>query len=326
LRKIGAVIDELSCGRSTPRPTTSPSGPTIGRQRTRRGTISSKADMEAGSVAGNRRGHWHAAAVLVLTAGMLAPQPAHAQRAEGSFQRTVTVSGSPDVEVVSGSGSIEVRQGTAGRVEIAGRINANDSWGWRRSQLSAEERVKRLEGTPPVEQRGKTVRIGHIEQEELRDGVSISYVVTVPRGTTLRTTTGSGSQEIDVDGSVEAHSGSGSLRIRRAGGLRASTGSGSVTAESIDAATHVTTGSGSIRVTKRCRAGHGKNGERRDRDHPDRPRRRCGVVEFRHGARARRARRRRRLDVQRQSSHRRRDGRGLAAVGFLRTGHGRFTA
>jgi hypothetical protein len=224
-------------------------GPTIGHKRTRRGTISSKADMEAGSVAGNRRGHWHAAAVLVLTAGMLAPQPAHAQRAEGSFQRTVTVSGSPDVEVVSGSGSIEVRQGTAGRVEIAGRINANDSWGWRRSQLSAEERVKRLEGTPPVEQRGKTVRIGHIEQEELRDGVSISYVVTVPPGTTLRTTTGSGSQEIDVDGSVEAHSGSGSLRIRRAGGLRASTGSGSVTAESIDAATHVTTGSGSIRVT-----------------------------------------------------------------------------
>ena len=187
--------------------------------------------------------------MLVLTAGMLAPQSAHAQRAEGSFQRTLTVSGSADVDVVSGSGSIEVRQGAAGRVEVRGRINANDSWGWQRSRLSAEERVRRIEANPPVEQKGNAVRIGHIAEEELRDAVSISYVVTVPPGATLRTNTGSGSQEIDVDGSVEAHSGSGSLRIRRAGGLRASTGSGGVTAESIAGAFHASTGSGSIRVT-----------------------------------------------------------------------------
>jgi Toastrack DUF4097 len=200
-------------------------------------------------VARNTRIRRNAAAVVVLTAGVLAAQPAHAQRAEGSFQRTVTVSGSADVDVVSGSGSIEVRQGAAGRVEISGRIRANDGWGWRRSQLTAEERVRRLEANPPVEQRGNTVRIGYIAQEELRDAVSVSYVVTVPPGATLRTNTGSGSQEIDVDGSVDAHSGSGSLRIRRAGALRAATGSGGVTADTITAAFHATTGSGSIRVT-----------------------------------------------------------------------------
>lgn len=199
-------------------------------------------------MAANIGSRWNVAAVVVLTAGVLAPQSAHAQRAEGSFQRTLTMTGSADVDVVSGSGSIEVREGTAGRVEISGRINANDGWG-RRSQLSAEERVRRLEATPPVEQRGNVVRIGHITQEELRDAVSISYVVTVPPGAMLRTKTGSGSQDIDVDGTVEAHSGSGSLRIRRAGALRASTGSGGVTAESIAAAFHATTGSGSIRVT-----------------------------------------------------------------------------
>ena len=93
----------------------------------------------------------HAAALVALTVGALAPQAAYAQRAEGSFQRTVTVSGSTDVDVVSGSGSIEVRQGAAGRVEISGRITANDSWGWRRSQLSAEERVRRLEANPPAQ-------------------------------------------------------------------------------------------------------------------------------------------------------------------------------
>ena len=192
----------------------------------------------------------HAAAVVVLTVGALAPQSAHAQRAEGSFQRTVTVSGSADVDVVSGAGSIEVRQGAAGRVEISGRIKANDGWGWRRSRLSADERVRRLEAQPPVEQRGNTVRIGYIAEPDLRDAVSVSYVVTVPPGVTLRTNTGSGSQEIDVDGSVEVHSGSGSLRIIRAGGLRASTGSGGVTAETVTAALYATTGSGSIRVTR----------------------------------------------------------------------------
>jgi Toastrack DUF4097 len=205
--------------------------------------------MESGSVAGNIRIRRNSAAVLMLTVGVLAPQAAHAQRAEGSFQRTVTVTGSADVDVVSGSGSIEVRQGAAGRVDISGRIRANDNWGWRRTQLSAEERVRRLEANPPVEQRGNTVRIGYIAQDELREGVSVSYVVTVPPGATLRTNTGSGSQEIDVDGNVDAHSGSGSLRIRRAGGLRASTGSGGVTADTITAAFHATTGSGSIRVT-----------------------------------------------------------------------------
>ena len=198
---------------------------------------------------GNIRNRWSAAAVVVLTAGALAPQPAHAQRVDGSFQRSVTVGGSADVDVVSGSGSIEVRQGAAGRVEVSGRIKANDGWGWQRSQLSAEERVRRLEANPPVEQKGNTVRIGYIADKELRDAVSVSYVVTVPPGTTLRTNTGSGSQEIDVDDSVDAHSGSGSLRIRRAGALRASTGSGGVTAETITAALHATTGSGSIRVT-----------------------------------------------------------------------------
>jgi hypothetical protein len=204
--------------------------------------------MEAGTVADNMRIRWNAAAVVALAAGILATQAAHAQRAEGAFQRTVTISGPADVDVVSGAGSIEVRQGAAGRVEVSGRIRANDGWGWQRTQLSAEERVRRLEANPPVEQRGHTVRIGYIAETALRDGVSVSYVVTVPPGATLRTNTGSGSQEVDVDGSVEAHSGSGSLRIRRAGGLRVSTGSGGITAGTIVAELHATTGSGSIHV------------------------------------------------------------------------------
>ena len=192
----------------------------------------------------------NAAAVVALTVGIAAPRAVHAQRAEGAFQKTLTVSGPADVDVVTGSGSIEIRQGAAGRVDVSARIRANDGWGWRRTQLSPEERVRRIEANPPVQQEGTKVRIGYITQEELRDSVSVSYVVTVPPGATLRTNSGSGSQDVDVDGSIDAHSGSGSLKIRRAGAVRASTGSGSVTAETITTAFQATTGSGSIQVAR----------------------------------------------------------------------------
>jgi hypothetical protein len=184
--------------------------------------------------------------LAVMAVVALAPATARAQRVEGGFQRTLTVSGQADIDIVTGSGQIDVRQGGAGRVEITARIRADDGWGRSRSSLSAQERVRRIEANPPVEQNGNTVRIGHMTQDELRDNVSISYVVTIPPGAALRSRTGSGSQQIDVDGSVDAHSGSGSLRIRRAGSVRASTGSGGVTADTVAGAFHATTGSGSI--------------------------------------------------------------------------------
>lgn len=204
--------------------------------------------MDTGFVAQPVRIRRYAAVLMALALGLLAPRAAHAQRAEGSFQRSVTVSASAEVDVVAGSGSIEVRQGAAGRVDVSARIRADGQWGWRRSPLSPAERVRQIEANPPVEQRGNTVRIGYIAEEALRDSVSVSYVVTVPPGTTLRTSTGSGSQDMDVDGSVEARSGSGSLKIRRAGELRANTGSGGVTADTVTGSLTVTTGSGSIRI------------------------------------------------------------------------------
>ena len=170
-----------------------------------------------------------------------------AQRAEGSFEKTLTVGQQPDIEIMSGSGSIEVRQGSAGRVEVRARVRAGD-WGWSRSGLSAQERVKRIEANPPVEQQGSTVRIGEIKDPDVRDGVSISYDVTVPPGSVLRSKSGSGSQQIEgVDGQLVVSSGSGSLTVRRSGGrVRASTGSGGITVHDVGGALEASTGSGSI--------------------------------------------------------------------------------
>jgi hypothetical protein len=190
-------------------------------------------------------------AAMVMAIGLI-PQAVAAQRAEGSFERTLTVSGSPRVDIRAGSGQITVRPGTPGRIEISARIRANDGWGgwFRRGSGPAEERIKRVEANPPVEQSGNIVRIGYFTSEDWHDGVSISYSVAMPPATTLVARTGSGSQEIEgIDGGVEAHSGSGSLTLRDIGGqLRASSGSGSIAADRVAGTFLASAASGSIRA------------------------------------------------------------------------------
>lgn len=187
---------------------------------------------------------------VATSAALLIPAAAQAQRVDGSFERTLTVAERPDIEIESGSGGIDVRQGAAGRVEVRGRIRVTD-WGWQRGSYSVEERLKRLQATPPVTQTGNVVRIGHIDDEALRNGVSISYEVIVPAQSVLRSKTGSGSQRIEgVEGGVEASSGSGSIVVRHSGGrVRTTTGSGGITADAIGGAFEASTGSGSIAGT-----------------------------------------------------------------------------
>jgi hypothetical protein len=152
-----------------------------------------------------------------------------------------------DLEVLSGSGRIEVRVGQAGRVEIGGRVTAGD-WGFFGGRASAQERVRRIEARPPIEQTGNRVSIGRIDDEELRRNVSISYTLVVPPDTTLVSKTGSGSHLIEgVRGAITASSGSGAIRVRDAGSdVRASTGSGSILADTVAGSLSANSGSGSI--------------------------------------------------------------------------------
>jgi hypothetical protein len=199
--------------------------------------------MSGASTTGRR------AVLAAIVALALVPGAAEAQRVEGSFQRTLTVGSQLDLDVTAGSGSIEVRTGPAGRVEVTGRIMASD--GWVRRNVNAQERVRRIEANPPIEQSGSTVRIGHNIPQEVHDGISISYTLTVPAAAALRSKTGSGSQQIDgIGGAIDVSSGSGSLAVRKAGGsLHASTGSGGITAAGVGGTFHASTGSGSIRAS-----------------------------------------------------------------------------
>jgi hypothetical protein len=208
-----------------------------------------------------------AVAALGMTAGPVARETdgvaaVQVQAVTGSFSRTLTVTGVVDLDVTTGSGGITVQPGAAGRVLINGTIRARDRWFG--SGLSAEERVRRLEATPPIEQQGNTIRVGRIEDEELRQNVSITYELVVPAQTRLRSSTGSGSHTIgDLAGPVESSSGSGRIRIGRIGSsVKASTGSGGIEIEASRGEVTATTGSGSIRLLSvagpvRARTGSG---------------------------------------------------------------------
>jgi DUF4097 and DUF4098 domain-containing protein YvlB len=191
-----------------------------------------------------QRGFIHRVAVLIGVAA-LATCSVRALAAEGSFDRTLHVSGNVDLQIETGSGSIHVRTGDSNQVRVTGHIRSND---W---MDSGEERVKKLESNPPIQQSGNDIRVGHIDDPELRRNISISYDVVVPPSTELRSNTGSGNQEISgVSGSLEANTGSGSLKISSIGSsVRAHSGSGDIEIDGTGGSVLVRTGSGSIHAT-----------------------------------------------------------------------------
>jgi DUF4097 and DUF4098 domain-containing protein YvlB len=164
----------------------------------------------------------------------------------GSFSKTLQVSGTPDVEISTGSGNITVRTGGSGSVVINAKIQASDQWFG--GGMPASEKVKRLETNPPVTQSGNMIIIGRISDPDLRRNVSISYDVTLPASTHLRTETGSGDQSIDsVTGAVRMSAGSGNVVAKNLGDeLRISTGSGDIRVDRAKGPVRINAGSGTV--------------------------------------------------------------------------------
>jgi hypothetical protein len=184
---------------------------------------------------------------MLLVAGALIAFPPIGARAsaEGTFQRSLSVNGPVDIDVTTGSGSITVRTGSSDKVEINGRIKAS---GW---SDNAEERVRRLQANPPIQQSGNSIRIGHIDSADLRHNISISYELVVPAATELKAHSGSGSQTVDgIRGPLEVSAGSGSVKISNIGNtVEAETGSGSIDVDHVKGNVRARAGSGSIRAS-----------------------------------------------------------------------------
>ncbi len=169
--------------------------------------------------------------------------------AEGNFERTLKVTGPVDMEVLTGSGYIHVTTGAAGTVAVKAHVSVGEHL---LAGESAEARLQRILSHPPLEQTGNIVRIGHVDDPELRQNVSISYDLVVPAETRLTSKTGSGDQSVEgIRGPLEMATGSGGLKAASIGGaVRASTGSGDINLQGANGNVQASTGSGTIRAVR----------------------------------------------------------------------------
>jgi DUF4097 and DUF4098 domain-containing protein YvlB len=154
---------------------------------------------------------------------VLALTPAAVFAAEGTFDKTLTVSGPVTLAIDTGSGYIHITPGPAGSIHIIGHVHSSSGM----FSGSAEENVRHVTDNPPIVQNGNNVEVGLHTHD---NNVSIDYVVTAPSGT-----------------SINANSGSGDLNITGLNApLKASTGSGDIYADSLTGDISLSTGSGSI--------------------------------------------------------------------------------
>jgi len=196
------------------------------------------------------------ASVFIVSLACLLPMSVAAS-SEGSFQRTLQVTGAVNLDLDTGSGSVNVRTGGSSEVQVTGHIKTTNWLGG-----NADERVKRIEANPPIQQSGNDIRIGHIDDSELLHNISISYDLVVPAETQLHSHTGSGSQSVEgLQKQIEIESGSGSLKISDIGDtVRAETGSGGIEIDRVKGNVRAKSGSGSIRATDIAGGFEGRTG------------------------------------------------------------------
>jgi Putative adhesin len=165
----------------------------------------------------------------------------------GHFDRTLKVTGAVDLDVISGSGNINVRTGNSDVVVISAKIHASNSWLF---GGNAEEKIRRIEQNPPIEQQGNIIHIGHTTDRELFRNISIDYDLTVPAQTRLTSQTGSGDQTINgVQLPLMAKTGSGNITVDNLGAdAKISSGSGDLKIGSVKGMLNASAGSGNIRA------------------------------------------------------------------------------
>ncbi len=160
----------------------------------------------------------------------------------GTFDRSFQVNGPVDLEVLTRSGDITVRNGTAGTVSIHAKILSGVSW------LGGDHKaeVQELQNNPPIRQNGNSIRIDYVHFSN----ISVDYEITVPENTAVRTHTGSGDQTVEgLKGNIDLESGSGDLKLARLSGeMRFQTGSGNVRGRELSGPAKAKAGSGDIEI------------------------------------------------------------------------------
>jgi DUF4097 and DUF4098 domain-containing protein YvlB len=162
----------------------------------------------------------------------------------GSFDRNFNVTGPIRLELSNASGDVDITGSSDGKVHVHGEVRA--------SGFGIDNPQKRLDDTiasPPVEQRGDTIRVG-MDFSHLRN-ISIAYTIQVPHDTEVDANVASGAENIrDLRGPVKVRSASGSIdveKIDRDADL--STASGSVSANDVGSDVQVSSASGNVTLS-----------------------------------------------------------------------------
>lgn len=184
---------------------------------------------------------------------------------ERTFERILPVSSPVDLDVTSDIGGITLTAGPSNFVKIRGILRpALHFADFGRSDAN----IRELEHNPPIEQVGNRVRVGHVSNRSLLDGVSMRLEIEVPRTSQVYARTTSGGIRVDgIRGPVNSrtHSGrieiidaaeevraatrSGGIRVMRIGGtVESSTASGRIELADVTGEVRATTESGSIFV------------------------------------------------------------------------------
>jgi len=190
---------------------------------------------------------------LVLCVLLSGSWSVEARAASGTFEQSLSIDEPFVLDVSTGSGSINIRTGSADQVVVTGHIKIHRgifSGLFKRSAEEAQEMVHQFESDPPVSITDGRVLVGHIKDRAFKRNVTIDYEIVVPVDTEIKSHTGSGSQTITgVAGPVEAGTGSGKITLTDIGGaVDASSGSGAIRADGIAGAFKAHTGSGSVRL------------------------------------------------------------------------------
>ncbi len=183
-----------------------------------------------------------ALAAAILTTGILSAQE------QGSFEKTLTVTGPVDLDVVTDSGGITVMTGPAGNVRVHAILKAQHGF---LNFDNAEAHIRELERHPPVEQIGNRIRIGYVQGRDLLRGVSIRLEIYTPVETQLRARADSGGIHVrGIRGPADCQTDSGGIEVHEVGSeVRASADSGGIRLGRIGGAVTAHVDSGGIDAT-----------------------------------------------------------------------------